>query len=157
MTELTREKAREERMKAALENFENNAAAPIIPGEAVQWACEVEAALGELQPLWAQQVQRGHVSAMRQITREDPEMFRRIEQLQAEDQEITACVLDVQKRLRLLTSVTEKVDQDEKRVEAALAEFVSLALGLVVRMRKQEVAVRTWLMEAFNRDRGTVD
>ncbi len=45
----------------------------------------------------------------------------------------------------------------ETDLKGDLDEFVSAALDLVVRIRKQEVTVRTWLLEAFDRDGGTVD
>jgi hypothetical protein len=157
MTELSENKAREDRLKSALERVESNADQPCIPGEAALWLEEVEAALTELKPALDDQVEHGHRAAFRQIREEDPEMFRRIEQMQADDLAITEQYADVCRRMELLRSVTHRVDQDEKRVEGALEEFVPLVQALVAQIRKQEVTVRAWLMEAFNRDRGDVD
>jgi septal ring factor EnvC (AmiA/AmiB activator) len=157
MSELQQEKAREGRMKAALEQFESNADAPMVPGEAVNWLEDVDVSLSTLKDTFVDQVDEGHVAAFRQIRDEDQEMFRRVEQMRSEDREIAGEFDEVRHRLRLLESVTRRVDQDEKRVEAAIAEFVPHAQALVARIRKQEVTVRTWLMEAFNRDRGVAD
>lgn len=157
MNEVETAKAREDRMQAALSGFENNVNAPVVPGEAANWLDQVQASLNELKDTYVEQVDEGHVAAFRQIRDEDPEMLRRVEQMRTEDREISGEFDAVRRRLELLESVTRRVRQDEKRVESAVAEFVPLGQALVARIRQQEVAVRTWLMEAFNRDRGIAD
>lgn len=157
MNEMKAAKARENRMQAALTRFESNVGAPVVPGEAANWLDRVEASLNELKETYVEQVDEGHVAAYRQIRDEDPEMLRRVEQMRTEDREISAEFDAVRKRLGLLETVAKRAEQDEKRVESAIAEFVPLGQALVARIRKQEVAVRTWLTEAFNRDRGIAD
>jgi hypothetical protein len=36
-------------------------------------------------------------------------------------------------------------------------KLVDQGMALVTQIRKQEVAIQTWFIEAFNRDRGSVD
>jgi hypothetical protein len=45
----------------------------------------------------------------------------------------------------------------EAGLKEELDRFVTESLALVVRIRKQELAVRTWVVEAFTRDRGDAD
>jgi hypothetical protein len=59
--------------------------------------------------------------------------------------------------MELLRPLVQRVEPDEMRAESAMAEFAQTLLDLVQRLRKQEVALRTWLVEAFTRDRGAVD
>jgi len=157
MTQLELEKSHEERFRTALERLETAAATPAVPGEMPMWLDEVEQAYEELQQTLDRQVRSSHTSQLTSIRQEDPEMFRHVEQLQKEDAEIVAAVQSAVARLPILKPMVERVEPDEKRVERALAEFGEQAMQLVLRIRKQELALRTWLQEAFTRDRGPVD
>jgi hypothetical protein len=38
-----------------------------------------------------------------------------------------------------------------------MQDLIDAGLKLVIRVRTQEQAIRTWFLEAFDRDRGTAD
>jgi hypothetical protein len=50
-----------------------------------------------------------------------------------------------------------KVEPDELTLAKARDHLVERGLSLVLRIRKQEAAVKTWYLEAFQRDRGVGD
>jgi hypothetical protein len=157
MAVLAKEKAREQEFRDALEQFETCAGAPVIEGEMVKWLECVEEAMTRLKPRLEQQLGEVHRAELAQMRREDQEMFRHVEELQAEDQRIAENFRTLQDRLPILRQLADRVDRDEKRADKAVEEFSDNALQLVVQIRKQETAYQTWLMEAFTRDRGVVD
>jgi len=156
MQDLDREKRREQSLSRALEALEACAGTPFIPGEMVGWLAAVEQAYQQLQPLLQQQ-HGVHATEFAEMSRQDPEMLRHVENLEQEDQSIAVEFGSLKDRLELLRPLVCRVEPDEKRVEVVMSEFAQSAVTLVTRIRKQEVAVRTWLVEAFTRDRGQVD
>jgi len=157
MAELAEEKAREDQFRAALEQLETSAGTPMVSGEMPNWLQEVDEAVTALSPHLDRQIGDVHRAELAQIRREDQEMFRHVDELQAEDQQIVELFRGMQQRLPVLRQLAERVEPDEKRAEGATKEFADSTLQLVMRIRKQETAIRTWLMEAFTRDRGVVD
>jgi hypothetical protein len=53
--------------------------------------------------------------------------------------------------------IREKLLDLEESLEKARQLLVDQGLALVLRIRKQEAAARTWYVEAFQRDRGVGD
>jgi hypothetical protein len=157
MPDLAQEKLREQRFHRALETVEACAGTPFVPGEMVGWLAALEEAFGQLRPLLQQQVGQVHGAELAEMSREDPEMLRHVETLQDEDRAITEQARGLQERLRVLRPLVRRVGADEKRAEVAMSEVAQSARDLVSRIRKQEVSVRTWLVEAFTRDRGVAD
>jgi septal ring factor EnvC (AmiA/AmiB activator) len=157
MTDLSREQEREHALQRALDSLEACAGTPFVPGEMVAWLRATDHALERLYPLVSRQISQVHSAQYAEISQEDPELLRQVEILQQEDQAILEQLSSAQSRMELLRPLVQRVEPDEKRAESAMAEFAQTLLDLVQRLRKQEVALRTWLVEAFTRDRGAVD
>jgi septal ring factor EnvC (AmiA/AmiB activator) len=157
MTDLSHEKSQQQALRRALDAVEACAATPFVPGEMVGWLTATEQAFEQLNPLMNRQISVAHRAQYAEISREDPELLRQVEILQQEDQEIEASLARLRERLDVLRPLVRRVEPDEKRVETVMGEFAQHLLDLVQRWRKQEVALRTWFVEAFNRDRGSVD
>ena len=157
MPSLHKEIVREEGFREALDQLETAAGTPLVSGEMGNWLEAVQQALTHVLSVVDHQIQQAHAPQLSSIKREDPEMLRNVDQLQKEDrlilEELTAAVA----RLGVLKPMVERIEPDEKRAEQALAAFGENALQLSLRIKKQEVAMRTWLQEAFNRDRGVAD
>ena len=149
-------KTQEEQLKHKLSEFEERAETPLIPGELDNWLSEVGSAFEELLPQLRLQTQHIHADEFAEIAEEDPELFARIEEMRAEDQSIMSLADQAAESLESLKARREQ-DATETDLKQDLDDFVSLSLGLVTRIRKQEVTVRTWLVEAFTRDRGEMD
>lgn len=157
MTQLEEQKSREEAFHGVLEHLEVAAGTPMVPGEMENWLQEVDGALAKLQSSFEEQLRESHAPQLRSIKREDSEMFRHVEELQQEDAAITESIATLQARAGVLKPMVQRIEPDEKRAELAITELGEQALQLVSRIRKQETALRTWLQEAFTRDRGVVD
>jgi hypothetical protein len=57
---------------------------------------------------------------------------------------------------RIATHVP-KLEPDEEKAQQHVKKLVDEGMAFVARVRKQEVAIQTWFVEAFNRDRGAGD
>ena len=149
-------KTHQDQLGRTLEIFEESADTPFVPGELENWLKETQEALYQLIPVLQEQTQSIHADEFAEIAEEDPGLLSRVEDMREEDRAIMEqkdkladWLHDLQARLSHGASETD--------LKGDLDAFVSAALELVMRTRKQEVTVRTWLVEAFDRDRGTVD
>lgn len=144
-------------LSAALEELEACVETPLIPGEFERWIDEVDAAWTRLQPSLNSALTAQHPADYAEIGEEDQELIRRVEEMRQEDVEIAQEAANLGRHLPKLKSAIARGEPDEARLTPLIDTFIGSALGLIIRIRKQEQAVRTWLGEAFNRDRGTVD
>jgi hypothetical protein len=149
-------KTQEEQFKQKLSTFEECAARPFVPGELEHWLKNTEEALRELSPQLQLQTQHIHAEEFAEIAEEDPELFGRVESMREEDQSLAD---DWERIGNSLEEIKSRLEggESETDLKEDLDDFVSLCLEFVTRVRKQEVTVRTWLVEAFTRDRGDVD
>lgn len=143
--------------KRSLQAFEQCVDTPFVPGELKRWMDSVAESFDQLSRFLQRQTQQVHSAEFRDIAREDPGLLQRVNQMQTEDRAI------VQQQQRLAETIVElapqvrQVGADEAALRGILNQFVADAQRFVSRVRKQEVAVRTWWVEAYTRDRGTVD
>ena len=56
-----------------------------------------------------------------------------------------------------VTQHVPKLEPDEEKAQKHTKTLVDDGTAFLTRVRKQEAAVQTWYVEAFNRDRGAVD
>jgi hypothetical protein len=178
-------KSQQEQLQGALSEFEERASVPLVPGELESWLEEVKAAWQALWPQLQVQAQYIHAKEFAQIAEEDPELSCRVREMREEDTAIMAQSDEVADQLKYietrLAQGTADPNLNEKKVRHDATEpkpnvtdfrdvgametelkddvdqFVSLSLAVVSRIRKQEVAVRTWLVEAYTRDKGVMD
>lgn len=141
----------------ALKAFESALEVPFVPGELERWIDAVEGAFTQVRPRLQRRLQHAHPDEFAEIGEADPGLIRRVEQMREEDAALREETAELADRITALRSAITSVEPDEARVETMLETFIEQALQFVIRVRKQEQAVRTWLMEAFNRDRGTID
>ena len=149
-------KAQQKELQRKLEDFEECAETPFVPGELESWLTAAGKAYDELRPQFQLQTDHIHAEEFAEIAEEDPELLSRVEEMRQEDQELKTLCNDIANRLKEFQRKVEK-GASETDLKEDLEQFVSIGLDFVMRVRKQEVTVRTWLMEAFTRDRGTVD
>jgi hypothetical protein len=141
----------------ALDRFENCLETPIIPGELDSWvsnarhACiETVAKLKDHVPIW-------HEPALEGISRQDPELANRVEQLRQEDAELREQAFHLMERMDKVASDADKLESYEPVLKQEVSDIIDSGLKWVFRTRKQEVALTTWYREAFNRGRGVPD
>lgn len=157
MTAMPSPRDNQQRLHAALDELEASVETPFVPGEFERWIAEVESAWTHLQPDLDWLLAKRHPEDYAEIGEEDPELIPRVEQMRQEDAEIEQQAAILQRQIPPLQSAIAHVEPDEAQLKPQLDELVRSVLSLIIRIRKQEQAVRTWLGEAFNRDRGTVD
>ncbi len=141
----------------ALQKFEMALEAPVVPGELVEWTQSAQAALEELAHQERRQLVAVHQQEFAEIAHQDPGMLWRVEQMQDEDAAIGRALQEAQSGLAALNQRAEAVQSDEAAAEPLRREMVDRGLELVIRIRKQEAAAKTWLAESLQRDRGVVD
>jgi hypothetical protein len=153
-TDQRTQSAVDDALKAALSNFETSLATPVVSGELADW-------LDTLKKSWANAsakihaaAVRGHASELEQIGSADPELLPRVEQLQAEDAAIEHARQSFDQAMSRIATHAPKLEPDEEKAQQHVRKLVDEGMALVTRVRKQEVAIQTWFVEAFNRDRG---
>jgi len=148
---------KQQELHAALDGLEASVETPLVPGEFERWIDEGESAWQRLQTALAWLIATRHPEEYAEIGQEDEELICRVDQMRQEDVGIEHQAAELERRIPMLKATITCFEPDEAKLKPKVDMFVSETLALVIRIRKQEQAVRTWLGEAFNRDRGTVD
>ena len=86
-----------------------------------------------------------------------PIRLQHVAQLQAEDVEILKSYDEFEARVRRLQERAGVAGAREDKFDEEIRSIVDEGLALVIRVRKQERALSTWLAEAFHRDTGVGD
>jgi hypothetical protein len=147
----------EEDLKLALSEFETNLGTPVVSGELAEWIDAVKKTWDEASAQIHYHLKHLHPRQFEQIGSEDPELLPRVEQLQVED----AAIED--EREKLSTTVKRsaehvpKLEPDEDKAQQHIKKLIEEGIAFIARVRKHETAIQTWYVEAFTRDRGTVD
>lgn len=148
----------EAELRTALEALETALATPLVEGELSDWSRQVEASWESVHPLVRHQLDVEHKKQFEEIAKADPEMYKRIEQMECEDgairdqiDRLSGNILHMQRRLPVAEGDPTAPINDEQ------TNLVNEGLCFVTQVRKQQVVVTTWLLEAFRRERGVAD
>ena len=147
----------EQELRNALDAFETALATPVVAGELAAWSV---AALEDWNELSAQvhyHVGHMHPRQYQQISHEDPEMLACVEKLKAEDTKIEQDREAFNRMIVRVVAHAPKFERDEEKIRVHTQHMIDAGLAFVSRVRKQEIVIQTWFMEAFNRDRGVAD
>jgi hypothetical protein len=143
--------------KTALDEFERSLVRPIISGELPAWVQEVQEAWREAAGQIHYQIKHLHPRQYEEIAQQDPELLPRIDLLKIEDTGIEEQREKINQSVVRIAEHVPKLEPDEEKAQKYTKTLVDDGLAFVARIRKQVVAVQTWYIEAFNRDRGAVD
>jgi hypothetical protein len=144
-------------LNAVLTKLETNLLRPAISGELASWLEDVQKSWEDASAQIHYYIKHLHPRQYDEIAQQDPELLPRIELLRAEDEAIE------QQRAQLTQSIgrvgqhAPKLEPDEEKAQKYTKTIVDDGTAFLIRVRKQEVAVQTWYVEAFNRDGGAVD
>jgi len=144
-------------VRTALEKLEMSVETPLVPGEMERWIGAVSENWQTLVPLLQPLITEQHLAQFQEIRQEDPGLTHRVERMQAEDEGIEQAAEALGRQIEQMKLDISKGEPDEASLKPELKHFVGDVLRFIIRVRMQEQAVRTWLQEAFMRDRGTVD
>jgi hypothetical protein len=153
----TSHSAAEHDLKPSLDRFENCLITPMMAGELVSWAVEIEAAWTDAVAQIREHLNELHPKQYKQISKEDPELFPRTEKLQAEDEALEEQCEAFDRQFRRFVEHVPKFEPDEEKIASHAKALVDAGVELVTNVRKQEAAVQTWFVEAFTRDCGVAD
>ena len=98
-----------------------------------------------------------HPRQFDEISKQDPELLPRIELLKAEDDAIEQQREQFSSVMNRVSEHAPKLEPDEEKAQKHTKTLVDDGTAFLTRVRKQEAAVQTWYVEAFNRDGGAVD
>jgi hypothetical protein len=147
----------ENELKGALSAFETSLATPVISGELADWLDAVKKSWAAASAQVQHQARERHPQQYDEISKADPELFPRVEQLQAEDEAIEADRATLDNLVARMSEHVPKLEPDEEKAQHHTKTVTDDGMAFIARVRKQEVALQTWFVEAFNRDRGSVD
>lgn len=142
---------------AALARLETSLETPIVPGELANWCQTARQECEEVDRLLRQQITAVHRDLLQQILREDPGLAARVDELRQADLRLLEQSEAVRASFERLCKAAAGMEPDEARLEGSPQEVVDEGLQFVLAVRKQETALTTWYVEAFERDRGVVD
>ena len=84
-------------------------------------------------------------------------MFRQVALLKKEDQNILRSLESLAERTRNLMVKAPVLEPNEAQVHDEVSALIKDGLAFIVQCQRQEIAIRTWLQEAFLRERGVAD
>ena len=144
-------------LQLILKRLEDQLETPVIPGELVEWLQTTERLLSYLRIALPEESDRRHENLLSEIGDEDPGLIPRVEKMRIEDRRIVA---EAERQLKIVSAMSQhsaSLEPAEARAKHGLENIISDGLQLVIRIRKQEAAIETWYLEAFDRDRGVAD
>jgi septal ring factor EnvC (AmiA/AmiB activator) len=141
----------------ALDQLESYLELPVVPGEAENWLGAVRQACDDVSEHLVKEIHGPHADLLAKTQRQDPALAPRVEEMHQTDQQLLEECQALQRTIERLTDMAAKTESDEARLEPWFKELTDSALTFILDVRKQEAAVTTWYMEAFNRDRGVGD
>jgi hypothetical protein len=147
----------EQALRDALSRLETALGTPVISGELTDWVQAVRKDFEAVRGALRAEFHEGHRQQFANIMQQDLELARRVEQLKEEDQTLLLQMAKWGEELDRLASIAAAIGRDENRAGEYTQGVVEAGLMFIAHVRKQETAITTWLMEAFQRDQGTVD
>ncbi len=144
-------------LRDALAALEAALETPLVPGDLVAWVTPIQQGFAPVGVYLRRQIERVHTHQFDRIKHEDLGLASRVEQLAEEDRELLQILADLSQLSERLSAVSTAVEPDEAAIEPELQRLVDEGLAFVIRVRKQESAIATWLVESLDRDRGDVD
>lgn len=138
----------------AITAFETSLNTPIVSGELDEWVAEVQKTWAEASVQIQYDTQHLHARQFQEMTKVDPELLPRVDLLKKEDVGIEQQWEQLKQAITRTAQHLPKLEPDEEKAEKHVKQLVDEGLAFVARVRKQEVAIETWFVEAFNRDRG---
>ncbi len=144
-------------LKASLVQFETFLDTPMMAGELVDWVSELRRTWSDFSTYVRRHLTELHPRLYQQISNQDPELLPRTEKLQAEDGEIAKDSDTFDRLVDHFAEHAPRFEPDEEKIANHAKSLVEKGIALVNRVRRQEVAVQTWFVEAFTRDCGVAD
>jgi len=138
------------RLEACLET-------PVVSGELEAWAAAIDEALEPVRSALQQVIQQSHPDQFQTIRKENQDLMHQVERLREEDTQLLAAYDEFANHVSQFREGAEEVESHESKLDPAEEVLVKAGIGFIVRVRKQQQALKTWLIEALERDTGIAD
>jgi protease I len=152
-----REEGGDDGLLEALEALATALVTPIVPGEAEAWLEEVQRSVETTARRFDARARGEHAAALQRIGEVDPALLHRVTELEAEADDLREGWEKLRGTAGSLERALSDAAPDEARAHGAILSFCQKAFTVLLRTRRQDAAVRTWTLEAFDRDRGGGD
>lgn len=146
----------EVQLKEVVEKLEHALLTPVLSGELTGWVTTVQDAADDLDEQIRPFLEVLH-SEYKEIVKADNELMSKVEQLVADEKKFLLQLEEFRRDLHLLVERTPTVFSDEAKVAEERARVEKQGMKLLLQIKRQQMAVTTWLSEAVYRDRGPVD
>lgn len=147
----------EEQFDDALTALESQFATPVVPGELESWIAPARDAAARLRTAFETRHHTLHEPQLDEIARQDAEQLPRVEKLRDAASDLFGRFEQLQRMLTAIATPTEKIDDRESKMHAAIEKVSAGGLALAIDLRKLDKEIATWFVEAFQRDRGVAD
>lgn len=144
-------------LSSQLADLERCLLTPVVSGELATWCETVRRSFHQAKPAIRKLLNEAHPQELEQILQEDPELSHEIEKLWASASELNARLDMLGGDLEMLPDVAEVNEPNERPIQSVAERISKSGIELVIAIRRQEEAVKTWRHEALARDRGPVD
>ena len=144
-------------LDSALKIFSLCLEEPCVPGELEGWIKAVWEAVQRVRPVLYKHLTRNHQEHFADIVEEDTEMFRQVTLLKKEDENILQHFHALSERASKLLEKAPRVGPNEAQLQEDVSALITAGLAFVIQVQRQGIAIRSWLQEAFLRDRGVAD
>ena len=145
------------KIESLIEKLEKNLMTPIIPGELPAWTAALAYSFGEFGTEFMLEMNQRHPEIYSNIKQENPELFKKIEDLNKEDKKLLNQYQDFKKQIMQLQKQIQHAESHKHKLKEIESRITSQGLELIVGIRKQQQAIRIWLQEAYHRDTGVAD
>jgi hypothetical protein len=140
-----------------LDRLETAFATPPMPGELRNWASMLRKSFDEATGELTRRIADEHPVQFDEISTQDPEMLHQVDELRQQDARLEQQRAELASQVAGFEAQAVAKGADEKPLEEWQQQLSREGLAFVVEARKQEIALRTYLQEAFSRDRGVMD
>ena len=142
--------------ESELKKFENEVGVPVVPGELRNWCSALNERLTPLIEAWKARRQ-SEKARIEEILRTDLELAHRAETLQQQRVELSDRLDRFQADIQRLLTQDTKDPQGSWEPAETLKKLREDLLAWIVHCRAHDKEIDTWMLEAIQRDRGSVD
>jgi hypothetical protein len=131
--------------------------APVVSGDLADWIEKASKSWQEASTQIHFQIKHAHPRQFEEIATADAALLQRVELMRSEDEALEEDREKLAQTVSRLAQHLPKLEPDEAKAQPHIQALMDQAVSFIARVRKQEVALQTWFMEAFNRERGGGD
>lgn len=144
-------------LRGSLERLEQILELPYISGELKSWTDESLRALEQVESALQTAIESDHPSAFKTMVKNHRNLQQQVEKLAQEDAQLLPAVQSLRGHAQHFASSIDEMSQSGQQFQARREQLVNDGLALILRVRKQQSAIDTWLGEALQRDNGVGD